>query len=190
MRLKSLVYICLLAVTTTAVSCSSCRERGGGTGTNNGKNNLKGSGTSPDSSKRGPENPITGNDTVMIIEVKQDVSLKPKGTSEFVRILRGPFHLGDVLQVGENSFATVLCPDVNVCSLRKGLYTECCKGTCDDMIRLQPTGGENSTRAFMKKADLPADELLALNTEETKIRKLGTDEVTTQFLIANLYSSW
>lgn len=189
MRIRSLVYICLLAVTTTAVSCSSCRGGGGGSDTNNGKKNANGSATSPENSKRGPENPATTNDTVMIIEVKQDVSLKPKGASEFVRILRGPFHLGDILQVGENSFAMVLC-DVNVCSLRKGVYTECCKGTCDDMIRLQPTGGENSTRAFMKKADLPPDQLVALNTEEAKIRNLGTDEVTTQFLIANLYSSW
>jgi len=181
----------LLAVTIAAVGCSSCRHGGQvSTDTNNGKNNPNGSGTLPDSSKRGPENPAAGNDTVMIIEVKQDVSLKPKGASEFVRILRGPFHLGDILQVGENSFAMVLCPDVNVCSLRKGVYTECCKGTCDDMIRLQPAAGENSTRAFMKKADLPANELQALNTEETKIRNLGTDEVTTQFLIANLYSSW
>jgi tetratricopeptide (TPR) repeat protein len=42
----------------------------------------------------------------------------------------------------------------------------------------------------MKKSELPHSDLQALETAESRIRALGADEVATQYLIANLYSSY
>jgi len=128
----------------------------------------------------------------MIVRVEKDVSLKIKGATQFMRIFSGMFREGDMLQVGDQSKAWVSCPDHSVCPLGKGLYEECCRDVCESGIRiLPPANSESQNRvAFIKKSELPSGELQTLELQETRIRNLGADEVTTKFLIADLYSSW
>jgi hypothetical protein len=131
-------------------------------------------------------------DTAMILRVERDVSLKARGASEFVRILSGMFHGGDTLQVGDQSKAWVSCRDGSICPLSTGLYSECCKDVCETGIRIPPPANSESQsrEAFIKKSELPPVELQTFELQENRIRHLGADEVTTQFLIADLYSSW
>lgn len=130
--------------------------------------------------------------TAMIYLVEKDVSLKARGSTAFVPILHGIFREGDTLQVGDQSRAWVSCPDHSVCPLGKGLYAECCRDVCDDAIRIPPPANTSSqTRAmFISKNELPAAELQVFQTQENRIRNLGANEVTTKFLMADLYSSW
>lgn len=128
----------------------------------------------------------------MIVRVEKDVSLKIKGATQFMRIFSGMFREGDTLQVGDQSKAWVSCPDHSVCPLGKGLYEECCRDVCESGIRiLPPANSESQNRvAFIKKGELPSGELQTLELQETRIRNLGANEVTTKFLMADLYSSW
>lgn len=143
-----------------------------------------------DITKIGPETKITIDaGSAMIFKVQNDVKLKAKGAAYFVRIVGGLFRGGDELQVGAESTAWVSCADDRICPLGQGLYTDCCKGTCQNEIRMKPPEGQ-PVRAMMKKQDLPPNELQLVEANEAKIRSLGANEVTTQFLIANLYSSW
>jgi len=144
----------------------------------------------PGDGKVGPDLKVTVDaGTAMIFKVQNDVRLKAKGAADFVRILGGLFRGGDELQVGAGATAWVSCADDRICPLGQGLYTDCCKGTCEHEIRMKPPEGE-PVRALMKKQDLPANELQLFETSEARIRSLGANEAATQFLIANLYSSW
>lgn len=134
------------------------------------------------------DNSVANADTAMIFKVDKDVSLKSRGAAVFNSILNGLFHNGDILRVGEQAFAWVTCPDGHVCALGTGDYTDCCNVTCAEPIQMRPPDGE--TRVMMRKIELPAGERQQFETAEFRIRKLGADEVTEQFLIANLYSSW
>lgn len=159
--------------------------------------NISNQGTPPKQNENSNEaqkgennNPAVIADDVMIIAVERDVTLKPKGASQFVRILRSiPFRVGDELQIGDNSTARVLCSD-SICLLSKGLYTDCCTLSCENAIRLKPPASMNQNRKIMNKSQLPAIEAQTFDGEEQKIRRLGAGDVTTQYLIADLYSSW
>jgi len=131
-------------------------------------------------------------DTAMIIRVEKDVRLKAKGAAVFKAILYGVFRAGDTLQVGEQSKAWVECPDHSLCPREKGLYAECCREVCDSGIRIPPPANSASQArvVFISKSELPPSELKIFQLQETRIRDLGANEVTTQFLIADLYSSW
>ena len=142
----------------------------------------------PPDAKAGPKILVDAN-TAMIFKVQNDVKLKAKGAADFVRIVGGLFRGGDELQVGADSKAWVSCADDRICPLGQGLYTDCCNVPCEDVIRMKPPDGE-PVRALMKKQDLPPQELQLVEASEARIRNLGANEATTQFLIANLYSSW
>ncbi|MDX6613349.1 MAG: hypothetical protein QOD75_2535 [Blastocatellia bacterium] len=128
----------------------------------------------------------------MIVRVERDVTLREKGAAEFRRILQGEFHGGDTLQVGAQAKAWVECADHTVCPHGPGTYTQCCRDVCDGGIAIAPPkDSETQSRiAFIRKSELPPGELKTLEVQEAKIRRLGADQVTTQFLITDLYSSW
>ena len=135
------------------------------------------------------DNSVANAETAMIFKVDKEVSLRTKGAADFVRILSALFRSGDVLRVGQQAVAWVTCPDGHVCPLNSGEYTDCCHFTCPDPIQMQPPEG-TEVRLMMEKKDLPPGDRLIFDASEQKIRQLGADQVVTQFLIANLYSSW
>jgi tetratricopeptide (TPR) repeat protein len=158
-------------------------------------NTINGNGSNingnPDGKKVDAEeidNSVANADTAMIFKVDKDVSLKNKGAADFVSIVSGLFRNGDVLRVGAQALAWVTCPDGHVCPLGAGDYYDCCNVACAEPIQMRPPDGE--TRVMMRRIDLPSGERQKFETAELRIRKLGADEVTEQFLIANLYSSW
>ena len=184
----------------TAAACSSCR---GGPG--NDSNNGGPPGSPISSPSNSPTNVPPGNDntnigkldaakidnsvanadTAMIFKVDNEVSLKPKGGADFVRILSGLFRGGDVLRVGQQAIAWVNCPDGHVCPLNSGEYTNCCNVACANPIQMRPPTGDEP-RVMMRRMELPPDERQKFDGAEMKIRQLGADDVTQQFLIANL----
>jgi tetratricopeptide (TPR) repeat protein len=135
------------------------------------------------------DNSVANADTAMIFKVDKEVLLKSKGAADFVRILSGLFRGGDILRVGQQAVAWVTCPDGHVCPLNTGEYTDCCKVTCANPIQLRPPQGDEP-RVMMKRMDLPVADRQKFDGAEMRIRQLGADDVTEQFLIANLYSSW
>ncbi|HAF25249.1 MAG TPA: hypothetical protein DCK93_20475 [Blastocatellia bacterium] len=128
-------------------------------------------------------------DTVTIIRTEGGVTQKFKGTSDFVHIDGGAFHSGDLLLVGDASTAVIDCNESTLCSLGKGEYSRCCGDVCQSRIPLAPPDG-TEVLAFSKISDLPPEQMHLLQSSESKIRALRANEVTTQFLIATLYSSW
>lgn len=154
--------------------------------------NGQGSNANGNESKVSPaeiDNSVANADTAMIFKVDKEVLLRNKGAADFIRILSGLFRGGDLLRVGQQAIAWVTCPDGHICPLPTGDYTDCCHVTCAEPIQLGPSGG-SETRVMMRKMDLPAQERQTVEIAELRIRQLGADDVTTQFLIANLYSSW
>lgn len=135
------------------------------------------------------DNSVANADTAMIFKVDKEVLLKSKGAADFVRILHGLFRGGDILRVGQEAVAWVTCPDGHVCPLNTGEYTDCCNVACANPIQLRPAEGD-APRVMMRRMDLPDDERQKFDGAELRIRQLGADDVTEQFLIANLYSSW
>jgi len=135
------------------------------------------------------DNSVANIDTAMIFKVSNQVELKSKDAADFVRILSGLFRGGDILRVGDQAVAWVSCPDNHICPLQKGEYTECCHVSCADGIDLGPPPTE-APRSMMRRYDLPADDQQRFATAENKIRGLGTDDITQQYLIAYLYSCW
>src|SRR6185503_15974614 len=101
----------------------------------------------------------------------------------------GLFRGGDVLRVGQQATAWVNCPDGHVCPLNSGEYINCCNVSCGHQIQLAPPAGDEP-RVMMRKTKLPPDERQMFENAEEKIRQLGADDLTQQYLIANLYSSW
>lgn len=129
-------------------------------------------------------------DEAMILSVRRDVSLKRQGAPDFVPILRNiAFRIGDTLQVGVDSTATVLCSERGICELAKGTYSSCCSPECRtqvQMLRIRPVPNSR----IVKRTELSADETLRLNAAEAGIRQLELGPVTTQFLLTRLHSTW
>ncbi len=192
MKARQILSALLPVIVAACMAGSACRRS-----TDNGPRNGPSPAPSPVASPSGLSGKselevITEADTAMILRVEKDVSLKAKGAPEFVRILSGLFRGGDMLQVGDLSQAWVSCPDGSVCPLGKGLYSECCRGACDNGIRIPPPANSESQKRMIliSRNELPPGELRMLEIQEEKIRNLGADELTTQFLFADLYSSW
>ena len=197
---KILDALLSLMIVTAAMVYSACGSSSNNTP--NGPNNRGTQTPSPTPSTQPTPNDSSGvtkelgemstADSAMIIRVERDVSLKAKGAAEFIRIVSGLFRNGDTLQVGDQSKAWVSCRDGSICPLGKGLYDDCCKAGCENEIRIPPPSNSESENrvALIRKSELPPVELQTFELQESRIRQLGSDEVTTQFLIANLYSSW
>jgi hypothetical protein len=187
-------------IATVGMGYSTCRPSTNNNPNTNGPNNLGRQSPTPTPTEntqgsdkaKGDLPEIAAADTAMIIRVERDVSLKAKGATDFVRILSGLFRGGDTLQVGDQSKAWVSCPDHSVCPLGTGLYAECCRDVCENGIRIPPPPNSESQNrvVFISKSELPPADLQMFQLQETRIRNLGADEVTTQFLMADLYSSW
>jgi len=206
MRNRIVLHGIILLTLFATAACSAC-SRGGDNSDNNGPPSSPNSSpvSSPSNSPTVPpgndntnigkldagkiDNSVANADTAMIFKVDNEVSLKSKGTADFVRILSGLFRGGDVLRVGQQAIAWVNCPDGHVCPLNSGEYTNCCNVACANPIQLRPPTGDGP-RVMMRRMQLPPDERQKFDGAELKIRQLGTDDVTQQFLIANLYSSW
>lgn len=195
--------IVLLLLSTAA--CSSCRREPGNSDGNNGgppssprsSPSANGNSVPPgnDNTNIGKldsgqiDNSVANADTAMIFKVDNEVLLKAKGAADFVRILNGLFRGGDVLRVGQQAIAWVTCPDGHVCPLNSGEYTNCCNVACANPIQLRPPKSDEP-RTMMRRMELPPDDRQKFERAELQIRQLRTDDVTQQFLIANLYSSW
>jgi hypothetical protein len=141
-----------------------------------------------------PEKVLTGTnatpDEAMILSVRKDVSLKRQGAPEFVPILRNiAFRIGDTLQVGVDSTATVLCSERGICELVKGTYSSCCSAECKTQIQMLRMGTGPNT-PVVKRSELTPDEVLKLNTAEAGIRKLELSPLATQFVLTRLHSGW
>lgn len=191
---RRLILNALLAVMTVSAGMgySACRDTTGPNGVGR-PSPMPTPNVSPNSGEGGTGDlPEIVTSEAMIVRVERDVSLKAKDATEFVRILSGLFREGDTLQVGDLSKAWVSCPDGSVCPLGKGLYAECCRAVCENAIRIPPPSNSESQNrvVFISKSELPPADLQMFQLQETSIRSLGADEVTTQFLMADLYSSW
>lgn len=129
-------------------------------------------------------------DEALILSVRKDVSLKRLGASDFVPILRNvAFRIGDLLQVGTDAAATVLCSDRGICELAQGTYSSCCSASCATQVQMMRIGAGPDT-PIVKRTDLPADEVQTLNAAEASIRQLELSPLATQFLITRLHSGW
>ena len=129
-------------------------------------------------------------DESMILSVRKDVSLKRQGAPDFVPIFRNiAFRIGDMLQVGVDSTATVLCSERGICELAKGTYSSCCIAECKTQIQMLRIGTGPNT-PVVKRTDLAPDEVLKLNTAEAGIRQLELSPLATQFVLTRLHSSW
>lgn len=124
----------------------------------------------------------------MILSVERDVSLKRQGAESFVPIVAKVwFAVGDVLQVGQTAFANVLCAD-RICRLGTGNYTTCCSTECAVRVAMmRVTSGDAPP---VRIAELSPADAIALKDAEKGIRALNLGELTTQFLMTNLYSGW
>jgi tetratricopeptide (TPR) repeat protein len=130
-------------------------------------------------------------DEAMILSVTNDVSIKRQGAASFVPILRNvAFRIGDLLQIGNNSTAKVLCSARGICQLAVGTYTACCTDSCKVEIQMLRAGNTGNPLPVVKRADLPPNEAAQLNQSENSIRQLQLGPVATQFLITKLYSGW
>jgi hypothetical protein len=130
-------------------------------------------------------------DEAMILSVTNDVSIKRQGAASFVPILHNvAFRFGDLLQIGNNSMATILCSARGLCELAVGTYTECCTDTCKLQVQMLRTANTGNPLPIVKRVDLPANEAAQLNQSENSIRQLQLGPVTTQFLITKLHSGW
>ncbi|MGZ5483903.1 MAG: hypothetical protein ACXWID_18245 [Pyrinomonadaceae bacterium] len=128
-------------------------------------------------------------DEALILSTKNKVNLKRKGASDFVPVLRRVgFRIGDLLQVGDASTATVLCQKWT-CDLGPNTYSSCCAASCPNSIAMVRSAEQNDL-PVIPKGELPASEAAALAQAESRLRGLELGPVTTQFLITTLYSNW
>lgn len=145
----------------------------------------------------GPKGPISGVTPdpdlspadAMIVSVEKDVSLKRKDAESFFPIFSNnnvAFKMGDTLQIGQASLADIYCENRGgICQLKTGTYLECCTGLCQLTVQMIQRSG-----LPLKKSELEPAQASALNEAEGKIRALQLGQVTTQFLVTNLYSGW
>jgi tetratricopeptide (TPR) repeat protein len=162
--------------------------------------NLSNQGTpNPDSDKTAPEKapdaPLTETDPALIpdealiLSTQNVVNLKRRGSTLFAPILgRVGFKIGDLLQVGDASLATVLCKQ-GTCVLGLGNYTSCCTVPCQNQVAMMRRGDPTDLPTISRK-ELPDSEAAALISAEKGLRSLNLGPVTTQFLITTLYSNW
>jgi len=154
---------------------------------NNGEKNEN-AGRSTNGNNNSPDTDTTESDEALILSTEREVLLKPKGAAAFVPILKNvPFHPGDVLRVGDAAKAIVFCRDV--CELGTGEYVKCCIPVCRTVINIHPTGSTPRTEVLMRK-DLPPEQAIAFNEQESRIERLELSDTSKQFLKANLYSWW
>ena len=102
---------------------------------------------------------------------KGQVWLRVQGSESFAPRASGSFRSGDRLKVGEDSFATILCPD-RMCELRTGEFDNCCGDTCTQIAQMLRIGqGDNPP--LVKKADLPAAEARTLIESDWRAYQSG-----------------
>jgi hypothetical protein len=124
----------------------------------------------------------------MILSATGTVILKRPGSASPVPVVENVwFSMGDLLEVAEGAFAKVLCTE-GICQLGKGSYTACCTPECSILITMMrvTTGGTPP----VLRAELSAKDAEGLSRAESQIREMKLGNVTTQFLITNLYSGW
>ena len=185
-HLLLLTVLCLLVL-----SASACN--GNRTGGPNG-NATPPASPSSDSVTPSPEVSVSPDPSAppdaegtMILSTEGTVNLRPQGATAFAPIFEKVWFMpGDELQVGQNSVAKVLC-QAGICRLNTGSYTTCCTSECAVVVRMARTTGGG---APVKRIELSSAEAIVLNESERKIRELNLGQVTTQFLITNLYSGF
>lgn len=185
---------CIALTAILAMTGTGCHTPGNSSKAANAPDNTNESANERDS-KRGPgardgESAPDDAGFALIVDVEKDVQIKLKGAQEFKPIVRWPFFSGDTLQVGIGSKAFVKCKDL--CELITGTYTACCTPECKVKV---PFGRRDGTdigapQPMMSINDLRPEEVAAIADSESKLQQLGLGKTTTQFLKANLYSSW
>jgi len=135
--------------------------------------------------------PALETDEAWIIDTRNIVNLTPKSSNTRIALpsgARAPFKLGDLLEVGDASYATAACKK-GTCILGNGNYHSCCTVRCQgavSMIRREDASG----LPIIPRSELPADEAAKLDVAEKGLRELNLGPVTTQFLITTLYTNW
>lgn len=134
--------------------------------------------------------PALVQDEAWIFEPHNIVNLTRKGTNTPVAMqIDFIFNLGDLLEVGDASNATAVCPKKGTCLLGPGNYNSCCTVPCQGQVSM--IRRENaSDLPIIPRVELPADEAAKLNVAEKGLRELNLGPVTTQFLITTLYTNW
>ena len=128
-------------------------------------------------------------DEAWILSTKNVVNLTRKGTNSPVAVQANVgFKLGDLLQVGDASFAVALCKQ-GTCVLGLGNYNSCCTVPCQGQVAMMRRG-DAPDLPMISRNELPATEAAALIDAEKGLRNLNLPPVTTQFLITTLYTNW
>ncbi|MFZ0750586.1 MAG: hypothetical protein WAM70_14585 [Pyrinomonadaceae bacterium] len=183
LHFRQMTVVCLLGIFLSA-GCSLPTPEPNGTASSSpgvGSTPL-----SPDSTSS-PGAPTPESEGAMILSTEGSVSLKPKGATAFAPILEKVYFMaGDQLQIGQNSFARVSCTTA-ICRLGMGTYDACCTSACEQVVAMMRTTGSD---APIKRSELAPGDARDLNAAERSIRELNVGEVTTQFLITQLYSGW
>lgn len=132
--------------------------------------------------------PALTSDEAWILSTQNIVTLTRKGTNA-PQAIKGNvgFRIGDLLQVGSQSVATVLCKR-RMCDLGPNTYTSCCTVPCQNQITL----GHRDEREMplISRNELSAEDAATLAGAEKAVRNLNLGPVTTQFLITTLYTNW
>jgi tetratricopeptide (TPR) repeat protein len=188
-RIIPSLFIGLVLVLTLGSSCR--RESGGNSG--NGANNTptpegRKDGSSPPPNITVTPPPAPASEGAMILKAVGAVSITKRGTSNPVPVLENVwFAAGDLLQVGAGAFAKIGCAE-KICQLGTGQYTTCCSAECSVLVTMMRVTSANVPPVL--RVQLSPQDASALNTAEMQIREMKLGEVTTQFLITNLYSGW
>ena len=192
-----LSYFPAILVLALSVIGGACGRAGNNQALNGSAKSSPGKTTEPNNNASPREVPTVNSDQppspegAMILRGDGDVSLRRQGTPTFIPIVEKVwFSDGDTLQIGNTSSARVLCADRGLCLLGVGTYTACCTPACALEVQMMRRVGAPNSGVIVKKSDLAPADAKALNEAETKIRNLDVGQVTTQFLITNLYSNW
>jgi hypothetical protein len=133
--------------------------------------------------------PALTQDEAWILSTKNIVNLTRKGTNTPQAVkTKVPFQLGDLLEIGDKSFATVLCKR-GTCVLGLGNYNSCCTVPCQGQVNMLRRG-DMQDMPIIARNELPSAEGAALIDAEKGLRALELPPVTTQFLITTLYTNW
>lgn len=117
------------------------------------------------------------------------VNLTPKATNTTIAVnAPARFRLGDLLEVGNASFATALCQK-GTCILGVGNYNSCCTVPCQSQVSMIRRA-DASDLPIIPRVELSPDETAKLDAAEKGLRELKLGPVTTQFLITTLYTNW
>ena len=134
--------------------------------------------------------PALAADEAWILEPNNIVNLTRKGSNTPVAMkIDFIFNPGDLMEVGDASNATALCPKTGTCLLGPGNYNSCCTVPCQGQVSM--IRRENaSDLPIIPRVELSADEAAKLSVAENGLRELKLGPVTTQFLITTLYTNW